>query len=174
MTNQRPYARDYWEHAVAINKIAGNAINPEAASVAIAHKASIGLSFQSIELAGKAILRALGWPVQEIKSEYRNHRLLELLRAADRELIAHPNQSLKPYHRFLLETLEIRGQKYGNTVASYLEKHFAQGNPARPRNYFYPDEGAFTGPVPIDAIYFIADYLNCVASDIIDVLEKPY
>jgi len=70
----------YIEHAAEINKIPGNTLRLETRDAdPIAAKVSLGLSLQAAELAGKAMLRALGHSVDSITREHRNHDLLTLL-----------------------------------------------------------------------------------------------
>jgi cyclopropane fatty-acyl-phospholipid synthase-like methyltransferase len=164
-------AAEYLKHASEINKIAGIALRLESRNAtAIAAKISIGLSLQAIELAGKSILRALGHSVEDIR-QHRKHDLITLLRQAQTELQQRTEKGLDPYRHFLLWTPTIDGILMGNTILAYFERHFAEGATAFPRNYFYPDESVFTGPVPIHAIKIIAQYIIEVAENIDNIIE---
>jgi HEPN domain-containing protein len=166
-------AVSYVEHAREINHIAGSTLKLEKRdTTAIAAKISLGLSLQAAELAGKAMLRALGHSVEQIRREHRNHDLLTLLGQVERELQGSPNQELIPYHHFLLWTPTIDGTKYGNTIAAYFEFHFARGPSAFPRSYFYPDEPVFTGPVPIQAVFVMVEHLIEVAERVVALVEQ--
>ena len=136
----------------------------------LAAKVALGLSLQAAELAGKAMLRALGHSAKQIRQKHRNHHLLPLLRQVERELGEHPNQDLSPYHHFLGSTPTIDGQKCGNTIAAYFESHFARGASAHPRSYFYPDEPVFTGPRPIHAVYVMVEHMIGVARNVVTFL----
>lgn len=86
-------AKDYVEHAKAINAIARTTLQLERRDVTwLAGKISLGLSLQAGELAGKGILRALGLSVQEIRKKYGRHDLLTLMRQAEEELQARPEK----------------------------------------------------------------------------------
>jgi hypothetical protein len=73
---------------------------------------------------------------------------------------------LRRYHHFTLWEPKIGGVKFGSTIGKYLSDHFAQGAQARPRSYFYPDEPTFTGPRPIQALYYMVRRLIAVAQAI--------
>lgn len=167
-------ATSYLEHAREINTIAGSALRLETRdATALAAKISIGLSLQAAELAGKAILRALGHSVENIRKQHRNHDLLTLLRQAQAELQQRPEESLAPYRRFLLWAPIIDGKEMGNTIAAYFKCHFERGASAFPRNYFYPDVPVFTGPTkPIHAIYVMVQHIIEVAENVIGAIEK--
>lgn len=163
----------YLEHAREINAIAGSALKLETRdATAVSAKISLGLSLQAAELAGKAMLRALGHSVEQIRCQHRNHDLLTLLRQVERELQENRIEALSPYHHFLLWTPTIDGVKFGNTVAAYFELHFARGASAYPRSYFYPDESVFTGPMPIQAIFVMVEHLIEVAGSVVAVIEQ--
>ena len=166
-------ATDYLQHAREVNSIAGASLRLESRNAtAIAAKISIGLSLQAVELAGKAIMRALGHSVEDIRREHRRHDLLTLLRQAQAELQEWQGDRLDPYRRFLLHTPTIDGRPMGNTIADYLEEHFSQGASALPRSYFYPDESVFTGPEPIQAIHVMAQHIIEVAENVVGILTE--
>jgi hypothetical protein len=166
-------AISYVEHAREINRIADSALKLEARdATSIAAKISLGLSLQAAELAGKAMLRALGHSVKQIQEKHRKHDVLALLRQVERELQESTNQEFIPYHQFLLQTPIINGVIYGSTIAAYLELHFARGSSAFPRSYFYPDEPVFTGPKPIEALFFIVENLIDVAENLAELVEQ--
>lgn len=163
----------YVEHAVEINTIAGNVLRLETRDAKpIAAKISLGLSLQAAELAGKAMLRALGHAVEQIRRDHRNHDLLTLLKQVEAELQAHPNKGLGQFHHFLLWTPTIDGSQFRNTIAAYFQTHFARGPSAYPRSYFYPDEPVFTGPVPIQALYVMVEHIIEVARNVVDTLAS--
>lgn len=88
-------AKDYIEHAKEINSIARTTLRVDTRdSTWLAAKISLGLSLQAGELAGKAILRSLGHSVEQIKKEHAKHDLLTLLRQAEKELRARPEDEL--------------------------------------------------------------------------------
>lgn len=166
-------ATDYLEHAREINAIAGTALRLESRdATAMAAKISIGLSLQAAELACKAILRTVGYSVDEIRLQHRNHDLIKLLRQTQIELQQRPEKSLDPYRHFLLWAPTIDGTQMGNTISAYFERHFAQGASAFPRSYFYPDEPVFTGPVPIHAIQVMVQHIIEVAEKIVVIIER--
>jgi len=161
----------YVEHAQEINELAKHALRLETCDATyLARKISLGLSLQAIELAGKGILSALGNTTEQIRREHKWHKLPKLLRSAETAFQAHPERELEKYHHFTLWAPTIDGKQFYTTVAAYLEEHFSRGASAEPRSYFYPDESVFTGPVPIQAVSVIADYLIQVASDVEEVL----
>jgi hypothetical protein len=163
--------RRYVEHAIEINAIAGNALRLETRDAEpVAAKISLGLSLQAAELAGKAMLRALGHSVEKIRRDHRQHDLLTLLNQVEAELQAHPNKRLGQFHYFLLWTPTVDGRQFGNTIAAYFQEHFARGPPASPRSYFYPDELVFTGPVPVHALYVMVEHIIEVARNVVDTL----
>lgn len=158
----------YLEHAREINAIAGSALKLETQdATAVAVKISLGLSLQAAELAGKAMLRALGHSVEQIRHQHRKHDLLTLMRQVERELQESQIEALSPYHHFLLWTPIIDGVEFGNTIAAYFDLHFARGVSAFPRSYFYPDESVFTGPMPIQSLFVIVEHLIQVAGKVV-------
>ena len=163
----------YLEHAREINTIAGLALKLETRdATAAAAKISLGLSLQAAELAGKAMLRALGHSVEQIGRQHRNHDLLTLLRQVEQELRGSKIEALSPYHHFLLWTPIIDGVKFENTIAAYFDLHFSRGASALPRSYFYPDEPVFTSPVPIQSLFVIVEHLIQVASNVLAAVEQ--
>jgi hypothetical protein len=163
----------YVEHALEVNAIAREALRLRTRDARpIAAKISLGLSLQAAELAGKAILRALGHTVEQIRKDHGRHDLLTLLRSVETELRAHQNANLGPFHHFLLWTPTIDGQEFGSTIGAYLELHFARGASAFPRSYFYPDEPVFTGPVPIQALCVMVDHIVEVSRNVVETLRQ--
>ena len=163
----------YIEHAAEINKIAGNTLRLETRDAdPIAAKVSLGLSLQAAELAGKAMLRALGHSVDSITREHRNHDLLTLLMQVETELQACASPELGQFHHLLLWTPTIDGRVFGNTIAAYFQAHFARGPSAYPRSYFYPDKPVFTGPVPIQALYVMVEHIIEIARSVVHILEN--
>ena len=163
----------YVEHAVETNTIARDALRLETRDAKpIAAKISLGLSLQAAELAGKAMLRALGHTAEQIRRNHRNHDLLTLLKQVEAELQAHPNIELGEFHHFMLWAPTIDGRQFGNTIAAYFEVHFARGPSAHPRSYFYPDEPVFAGPVPIQALYIMVEHLIEVARNVVDKMAR--
>lgn len=165
--------RDYLEHATEVNAIAAQALRLQTRDARpIAAKISLGLSLQAAELAGKAMLRALGHTVDQIRRDHGRHDLLTLLRLVETQLQAHPNEGLSPFHHFLLWTPTIDDQRFGNTIAAYFELHFAHGPAAYPQSYFYPDEPVFPGPDPIQALYVMVEHIVEVARNVVDTLQQ--
>lgn len=165
--------QNYLEHAREINKIAGSALKLETQNTTrVAAKVSLGLSLQAAELAGKAMLRALGHSVKQIRRQHSNHNLFTLLKQVERELQGSQILALSPHHHFLLWTPIINGVKFENTIAAYFDLHFARGASAAPRSYFYPDELVFTGPVPIESLFVMVEHLIRVASNVVTILEQ--
>jgi len=163
----------YLEHAREINAIAGSALKLETRDAStVAAKVSLGLSLQAAELAGKAILRTLGCSVKQIRKKHPTHDLLKLLTHVEHELQGSRIEALSPYHHFLLWSPTIDGVKLGNSIVAYFDLHFAQGASAYSRSYFYPDEAVFTGPVPIQSLYVIVEYLIQVAGNVLAVTEQ--
>jgi|GEM_PF-2870743 len=164
-------AKDYLILAREMNAIAGKTLKLETRDAEpIAGKISLGLSLQAAEIAGKAMLRNLGNSVKDIKQNYRNHKLLTLLRDVEQEVRGRPEPEFRHYHDFLSWAPTIDGTKYWTTVGAYFELHFARGATAYPRSYFYPDdhpdEGGFTHPEPIQVVFFLVEYLIEVAENL--------
>jgi len=166
-------ADDYIDLAREINLIAGDSLKLKTREASLlSTKVSLGLSLQAAELAGKAMLRSLGFSVKEIRKKHKNHKILDLLQNAAEEIKSSSNERVSSYGGFLLYQPTIEGQKYGNTIGGYFQEHFDRGLPANPRNYFYPDEESFTGPSPIQAVFYMVEYLIEVAQDIVDLCRK--
>ena len=167
---QPPLPNLYVEHARVINALAGEALNLKIRHVENTRaKVAVGLSLQAAELAGKAMLRAFGSTVEEIKQRHAHHNLLELYDDIEKQIRGNPK--LAEFQRFLLRTPAIDGQPFSSTTRKYLQDHFAQGAYARPRNYFYPDQEKWTGPVPIHALYYMVEGIIEVADGLIHALE---
>lgn len=161
---------DFIEHAREMNKIARQALRVETEDASfLSAKISIGLSLQAGELAGKAILRSLGFTTTEIRYKHKNHKLLKLLKSVAKSLKNHPREELANYSGYLLRTPTIDGVAYRTTIAAYFEEHFAHGPSAYPRSYLYPDVEAFTGPSPIHAVYYMVEEIIEVAQKISDL-----
>jgi hypothetical protein len=167
-------AANYLKHAREINHIAGNTLKFKTREPigAITAKISLGLSLQAAELAGKAILRALGHPVKKIINDHKKHAVDTLLKQVERELRKSSNEKLTPYHDFLLWKPTIDRVQFETTIADYFERHFAKGPSAFPRNYLYPDFPIFTGPNPIQALFFMVEHLIEVAERIVTLTEE--
>jgi len=160
-------AEDYLEHATEINEVARQLLNLDTRDATwLQGKISIGLSLQAAELAGKCMLRGLGCTVEEIRTQHRQHDILELLRSVQTKLGECQDHELAKHRRLLLRTPTINGKDFGTTIGAYLEKHFSNGPSAKPRSYFYPDEESFTGPVPIHALLVMVDDLIEIAREI--------
>ena len=168
----KPMAKDYLEHAKEVNAIAGKTLRLETKdSTWISVKISLGLSLQAAELAGKGMLKALGYSVVEIRKQHHNHDLVALLKNVEQELQKRPEEELKDYHRLSLWTPTIGGTKVGYTIAGYLTCHFSKGASANPRSYFYPDELAFTCPTPPYALFVMVEHIIEVAEKVVDLIE---
>ena len=129
-------------------------------------KISIGLSLQAAEVAGKAILRALGQSPDEIRRQHQKHHLVALLEDARDRLRRHGGVTWARHGDFLSWKPVFDGVVVDTTIADYFDEHFAHGPSAYPRNYFYPDLLTFTGPKPIYAVLVMVDHLIDVAHDV--------
>lgn len=157
---EKPTAPDYLTHARATNSVAKRALRLDTENVPVMEaKISIGLSLQAAELAGKAILRALGYSPLSIRKRHREHDVLLLLKEAQQQVALRSSavHEFAGHRRFLPRAVVIDGQPFGGTILEYLEKHFGQGDQALPRSYFYPDFEKFTGPDPIQGLCYMID-----------------
>ena len=89
-------------------------------STYLAKKISLGLSLQSIELAGKGILFSLGKTSDEIRRKHKWHNLPFLLQSAEKTLQAQPEQIFRQYDHFTLWSPTIDGVIFNTTLAAYL------------------------------------------------------
>lgn len=175
MPEQRPLPKHYLRYAAETNRAAkllleskNGTLNSSAAAI------SIGLSLHAMELCGKAMLRSLGFLQNQIRQRHKGHNLLELLADVESEIFNSSDTEVQKFQRFLLHAPTIDGQEFGDTIASYLKKHFNQGKTAYPRNYLYPDNETFTGPQPISALHVMAENLIERAKDFAMTLNhKP-
>ena len=160
MTENRPLPKHYLWYAEEVNRSAGFLLQPVNGSLNSTSAAiSIGLSLHAIELCGKAMLRSLGFMMEEIRERHKGHKLLELLGDVESEISKHSDPKVRGFASFLLHSPVIDGQEFNDTIASYLKKHFNRGKTAFPRSYLYPDNETFTGPQPISAIHIMAEHL---------------
>jgi hypothetical protein len=163
-----PAAADYIEHAKEINRIAGSLLQLDLSADArtvnwLTGKISLGLSLQAGELAGKAMLKSLGIPTDNIRREHNRHNLVALLWDVQTKASERNEAAFAPFRNFLCSTITIDGQLFGSTIGAYLTEHFSQGVSARPRSYFYPDESVFTGPIPFQTLFTVVNELIKVA-----------
>jgi hypothetical protein len=168
-------ASSYIEHAKEMNVIARSILKPYLAPKkgvvnGLSGKISLGLSLQAGELAGKGMLRALGFSVDQIKKQHSRHNLLALCKHVQSEIEARPEKELEIFRNFLLWTPIIDDVLFGSTLGEYLVKHFSKGASAQPRSYFYPDLPEFTGPKPFHALLIMIDHLINLAEQLTKLL----
>lgn len=164
----------YIEHAQEINNLAKHALRLETRDATfLAKKISLGLSFQSIELASKGILISLGEEAKSIRKKHMHHKILPLLKHVEEVIQSRTEEEFKKYYNLLSWSPVIDRVQLTTTIYEYLHKHFEKGNSAEPRNYFYPDEDRFAAPQPIQSVFLMAEYLIEVAQEIL-VLAKQY
>ena len=157
-TDPQPSA--YFEHARVINEAARLLLRLDTRDTTSLHaKISIGLSLQATELAGKGILRALGDDSTAIRKTHSQHNIVHLLQTVDKRIRDHQNPKLRTSCDFMRWQPEINGVQFGTTIGQYFTSHFAHGPISHPRNYFYPDHAAFSGPEPIHAIHLMVEYI---------------
>ncbi len=160
MTVWLPNAEDYFANAKELNEAARLVLRLETRNAtANQAKISIGLSLQAAELVGKGLLLLAGVTRADIRKKHSKHKILDLLKEAQNHLLTSKDHRLKKCGHFLSWQPIIQEQSFGSTIGQYLEDHFAQGDKACPRSYFYPDHEQFTGPVPIQALYIMVDYM---------------
>jgi hypothetical protein len=160
----------YIDHAIEINRIARILLPmdlpiKERKVNGLTAKISLGLSLQAGELAGKAMLRSLGYSTIEIKKEHSYHNLPGLLACVQENVTEKWPNGAPGLDDFLCFQPVIDGIE-GNTIGAYLNKHFSKGAAAQPRSYFYPDEPKFFGPQPYYALVIIVEHLIHVAKQL--------
>jgi hypothetical protein len=160
MKEWQPTPQQYFSHAMDINDSARLTIRLETQdATANQAKISIGLSLQAAELVGKGLLLLAGVSPVEIRKQHSNHKILDLLREAERQVMQSDDLRLRQAGNFLTWQPIIDGEKFGSTIGVYLTDHFAQGEKAFPRSYFYPDHEQFTGPKPIQGLYLMVEHM---------------
>jgi len=106
-----PSAKDYLELATEMNGVARTTLRLDSRDATIPQaKISIGLSLQAAELAGKGMLRCLGYSASEIKQAHKKHDLLTLLQAVEEELKKSQKPLFQEHWDFLLWAPRYRRQ----------------------------------------------------------------
>lgn len=160
MKEWQPTPELYFAHAKDMNEAARLTLRLDTCdATANQAKISIGLSLQAAELVGKGLLLLTGVTAQEIRKQHSRHKILDLLTAAEQKIIESQELRLTKLGGFLSWQPVIDEEQFGSTTRAYLTDHFAQGEKAFPRSYFYPDHEQFTGPKPIQGLYLMVKHM---------------
>lgn len=165
MIETRPYPQHYIRHANSANRaasvlVARDVFTPSDLSV------SIGLSLHSMELSGKAILRAFNTPHEDIKRRHNRHDLLLLLREA--EQMAKDDRRTKDlcFSSFLSHKPQSISWKPFLDVEAALIGMLEDEIPMSMRDYLYPDNKSFRHIEPYGVLPRMALYLAKSAMEI--------
>ena len=163
-TPYEPRAYDYNESAKEANRISGTLLPSRVgglnAEEEIRLQYSLGLTFHAAELAGKAILRSLGTPQNQIRKEHGQHKLDKLLKSIWEETHKKSKQCCELFTDFCCTRIEIDGQAYGTTNGMFLDDFLPI---VEPRSYLYPDSISFNYPEPQNALFIVVSNLIEIA-----------
>jgi hypothetical protein len=172
-TLYEPSAYDYIESAKEANRISGTLLPSRFGSLnaeeEIRLQYSLGLTFHAAELAGKAILRSLNIPQEQIRKEHGKHKLDKLWKSIWEETREKSTECYELFTGFCCTSIEIEGQTYGTTNGMLLDDFLPI---VEPRNYLYPDSRSFNCPNPLNTLFIVVSNLIEVAEKIEAVMAK--
>ena len=165
-SGERPFPEDYIRFGLPCCRSAimllDNSLNDKKSNLSI----SIGLSLHALELFGKSILRAFDTPPTSIRSNYRQHNLLDLLRnAQDLVLDSEGTRALKQ-SEFLEYRPESDNWKASFSIEAALHSLLNEEKTISPREYLYPDRAEYSALEPYSALPIMSDYLGRAAVEI--------
>lgn len=170
MPESRPYPQHYIRHGLSAHRAAVLLLNNQGEFPITDLSISIGLSLHSMELFGKAILRAFGHEHDEIRRRHRQHDLLTLLQEAQQMVLADPKTKNLALSSFLSHTPKSIAYKARFSIESGLSAMLRDKKPTNPREYFYPDRSEFGGIEPFQVLPTMAHYLGKSSQQISEAL----
>ena len=148
MTEKRPYPNHYLLYSASAYWTAERIIKGRDTMLIGEKSLFVGLSLHSMELSGKAILRAFGLTKEELRKQEYSHNVLEILKEAQLRVMS----DIKTANLALAEFLSYAPQsirfKRKHTIESALNELLHEEGSIKPRDYFYPDGPQFLAMDP--------------------------